>query len=81
MVNVTVVFTNGNVVSLAAQEFDADLASGGGGVVNRYPYKDSEGNDSAVHLRPDDVAGLFVTTGGPLRSGDQAIAYSVAGNK
>ncbi len=81
MVNVTVVFTNGNVVNLAAEEFDADLSSGGGGVVNKYPYKDAGGNDSAIHLRPDDVAGLFITPGGPLPSGDQAIAYSVAGKK
>jgi len=80
MVNVTVVFTNGNVVNLAAQEFDADLKSGGG-VVNKYPYKDAEGKDAAIHLRPNDIAGLFVTPGGPLRSGDPAITYNLAGKK
>jgi hypothetical protein len=31
MVNVTVVFTNGSIVSFAAQEFDADLVSSVGG--------------------------------------------------
>ena len=77
MVTVTVVFTNGNVVEFAAQEFDVEFKSGVG-VANKYPYKDAEGNDSAIHLRPNDVAGLFVTPGGPLRSGDRAIAYTVA---
>jgi hypothetical protein len=62
MVNVTVVFTNGNVVEFAAQEFDADLADTlGASLVSKFPYKDAEGQDSAIHLKPDEVAGLFVT--------------------
>jgi len=60
MVNVTVVFRNGDVVNFAAQEFDADLR-GGSNIVNKYAYKDAEGADSAIQLRPDDVAGVFVT--------------------
>jgi hypothetical protein len=37
MVNVTVVFRNGDVVNFAAQEFDADLR-GGSNIVNKYAY-------------------------------------------
>jgi hypothetical protein len=59
MADVTVVFVNGNVVRFAAQEFDADLRSGSGST-NKYPYKDSEGQDSAIHLRPNQVAGIFI---------------------
>ena len=62
MVNVTVVFTNGTIVSFPAQEFDADLINTqGSDLVSKFPYKDAEGDGSAIHLRPDDVAGLFVT--------------------
>jgi hypothetical protein len=57
--DITVVFVNGNVVRFAAQEFDADLRSASGST-NKYPYKDSEGNDSVIHLRPNQVAGIFV---------------------
>jgi hypothetical protein len=79
MVNVVVVFTNGNVVEFAAQELDVNLLNtGGASSVIKFPYKDAKGNDSAIHLRPNDVSGLFVTPGGPLRSGDHAIRYSVA---
>ena len=73
MVNVTVVFTNGNVVQFAAQEFDVEFKSGVG-IANKYPYKDVEGNDSAIHLRPNDVAGLFVTPGFELERGQSAIS-------
>jgi hypothetical protein len=59
MADVTVVFTNGNVVRFAAQVFDAELRSASGST-NKYPYKDSEGKDSAIHLRPNQVAGIFV---------------------
>jgi hypothetical protein len=76
MVNVTVVFTNGNVVQFAAQEFDVEFKSGVGDA-NKYPYKDAEGNDSAIHLRPNDVAGLFVTPGAEWRAGEQAISVLV----
>jgi hypothetical protein len=62
MVNVVVVFTNGNVVEFSAQEFDADLANTEGtSSVNKFAYKDAEGQDSAIHLKPDQVAGIFVT--------------------
>lgn len=60
MLHVTVVFTNGNVVNFAAQDFDANLY-GELTYINKYPYKDAEGKDSAIHLRPNDVAGVFVT--------------------
>jgi hypothetical protein len=62
MANVTVVFANGNVVNFAAQEFDADLIDTmGPGLVNRFPYKDADGKDSAIHLKPNAVVGVFVT--------------------
>jgi hypothetical protein len=78
MVNVTVVFINGNVVNFVAQEFDADLRSGTG-VVNKYPYKDAEGQDSAIHLKPSEVAGVFLTPTREARRGDdQTISYTVA---
>jgi hypothetical protein len=60
MVSVTVVFTNGNVVEFAAQEFDVNL-HGDRSNVNKYPYKDAEGKDSTIHLQPAEVAGVFVT--------------------
>jgi len=80
MVNVTVVFTNGNIVNFAAQEFDADLKAGRG-ALNRYPYRDAKGKDSAIHLTPNEVTGVFVTPGTELRSDEQAISYTVAGRK
>jgi hypothetical protein len=81
MVNV-VVFTNGNVVEFAAQELDIDLVNtGAANSVVKFPYKDALGNDSAIHLRPNHVSGLFVAPGGPLRSGDHAIRYSAADRK
>jgi hypothetical protein len=80
MEDVTVVFTNGNVVQFAAQKFKVSLRNtGSASSVQEFPYKDAEGNDSAIHLKPDDVSGLFVTPGGPRRSDDPAIGYTVAG--
>ena len=76
MLYVVVVFTNGNVVTFAAKQFDADLKSGLD-YVNKYPYKDAEGNDSAIHLRPNDVAGLFVTPGLELERDEPAISTKV----
>jgi hypothetical protein len=62
MVNVTVVFTNGTLVSFAGQEFDADLVNTyGESAVKKFPYKDAKGQDSAIQLRPKDVVGVFVT--------------------
>jgi hypothetical protein len=62
MVNVAVVFTNGNVVEFAAQEFDVNLHAERD-YVNKYPYKDAGGQDSTIHLQPAEVAGVFVTPG------------------
>jgi hypothetical protein len=82
MVNVVVTFTNGNVVEFVAQEFKANLLNtGGASSVIEFPYKDAKGNDSAIHLRPNDVSGLFVTPRDEFRSGEPAIRYSVAGLK
>ena len=59
MVNVTVVFTNGSIVSFAAQEFDADLVSTyGENSVKKFPYKDAKDQGSVIHLRLKDVLGL-----------------------
>ena len=60
MINVTVVFTNGNVIGFVAQEFNVNLASDRGSL-NKYTYKDSGGNDSSIHLKPAEVAGVFTT--------------------
>jgi hypothetical protein len=82
MVNVVVTFTNGNVVEFVAQEFKANLLNtGGASAVIEFPYKDAKGNDSAIHLRPNDVSGLFITPRDEFRSGEPAIRYSVAGLK
>ena len=60
MVSVTVVFTNGTVVEFAAQEFDVNLHAERGNV-DKYPYKDAEGKESAIHLQSAEVADVFVT--------------------
>ena len=66
-------FTNGNIVSFGAQEFDADLThTVGPAHISKFPYKDTEGQDSFIHLKPNDVAGLFIT------SDENAITYSLA---
>jgi hypothetical protein len=79
MVDVVVVFTNGNVVNFAAQEFDVDLVNTEGGrFVTKFPYKDAEGQDSAIHLKPAQVVGVFVTPGSELSPGEQSIRYTVA---
>jgi hypothetical protein len=79
MEDVTVVFTNGNVVQFRAEEFDANLVDTlGPGLVTKFPYKDAEGNDSAVHLMPNEVAGIFITPSRGTRR-DESIKYSVSG--
>ncbi len=78
MESVTVVFRNGNIVNFVAQEFGADLTENRD-LVNKYPYKNAQGQDSFIHLRPDEVVGVFLTTS-PGRN-EPPIAYSVAGNK
>ena len=52
MEDVTVVFNNGNIVSFVAQEFDVNLKEDGGST-NKYSYKDAQGQDSSIHLRPN----------------------------
>jgi len=75
MEDVTVVFLNGNIVSFVAQEFDVDLKEDSGST-NEYSYKDAQGQDSSIHFRPNQVAGVFCTrsSGG----GEPSIHYSVA---
>ena len=51
MKNVTVVFTSGTVVNFVAREFDVDLGSSRQ-LLNKYAYEDSEGQHSAIHLKP-----------------------------
>jgi hypothetical protein len=60
METVTVVFTNGNIVTFHAQELDVDLISQPS-VLNKLPYKNPNGEESFIHLRPRDVAGIFLT--------------------
>ncbi len=59
MIHVSVVFSNGNVVNFDAQEFDATIETGSG-IVQKYPYKDAAGQDSAIHVKPAEVAGIFL---------------------
>ncbi len=76
MEQVTVVFINGNIVSFGAQEFDVDLTTGNRGAPQKYPYKDAQGQDSFVHLEPNEVAGIFLTKA--AHSNDDPISYTVA---
>jgi hypothetical protein len=81
MVHVTVAFANGNVVEFDAEEFNVDLYDTPGvSCVSKFTYKDHQGNNSAVHLKPEDVAGIFIT---PYEGvgGGQPIGYAVAGRK
>ncbi len=61
METVTVVFTNGNIVNFEAQKIDMDLTTGNRNNVNRYPYKNTLGEASAIYLQPAEVAGVFLT--------------------
>ena len=82
MIRVTVVFTNGNVVGFAAEEFNVDLYNTAGpGYVGKFTYKDHEGNNSAIHLKPDDVAGIFITPTSPPEPGEPPIKFAVASGK
>ncbi len=76
MEHVTVVFANGSIVSFVAQEFDVNLKESSGST-NKYPYKDAQGQDSSIHLRPNQVAGVFRTrsSGG---DGPSITVHSVA---
>jgi hypothetical protein len=63
-----VVFTNGSIVSFAAQEFDADLMiTSGESSVKMFPYKYAKGQDfdvlkvfvtSAPSLNPEEMPSL-----------------------
>jgi hypothetical protein len=77
MDSVTVVFGNGSVVQFYAQEFDVNLASDYQ-TVNRYPYKDAQGHDSAIFLRPNAIAGIVLSKA--ATGGDPAVAYKVSGS-
>ena len=65
MDTVTVVFTNGNIVSFEAQEIDMDLTAGNRNNVNKFPYKNARGEDSAIYLQPSEVAGVILTKAAP----------------
>ncbi len=69
MVTVTVVFVNGQALTFQAQEFDADLRHSKTDEPNYevipLPYKDAAGGDSHIHLKPTEVAGIFVTKAEP----------------
>jgi hypothetical protein len=77
MDSVTVVFENGDIVQFDAQEFDADFAENRG-LINKYPYKDAQGSDSAIYLKPSHVAGIFLTK--PADNVSPAVAYKVPGS-
>jgi hypothetical protein len=77
MDSITIVFDNGDIVQFYAQEFDADFTVNPGRI-NKYPYKDAQRNDSAIYLKPNEIAGFFLT-----RAPDDvspAIAYKVPGS-
>lgn len=76
MQDVTVVFTNGNIVLFEAEDFPATLENSSPAVFAKIPYKDGAGQDSFIHLRPRDVAGIFLTRS---NSSTQTIVYTVAG--
>jgi hypothetical protein len=79
MDNVTVVFTNGNIVSFDAHEFEVDLSTGNKDIVQKYPYKDAQGHDSFVHLEPNEVAGVFLTRAAHRNAAP--ISYTVANSR
>jgi hypothetical protein len=67
MQSVTVVFKNGAIAHFSAEEFDANFGEALN-YVNKYPYKDAQGNESAIYLKPDVVAGVFLTQPAPGES-------------
>jgi hypothetical protein len=57
------VFTNGAIVSFATRGFAADLVTTyGESSVKKFPYEYATGQDSVIHMRLNDVAGVFVTS-------------------
>ncbi len=79
MDNVTVVFVNGSVANFSAEEFDVDLTAGPPDFVNRYPYKNDVGEDSAIFLQPQHIAGIFLTKPEPGRT--KPITVSLPGTR
>jgi hypothetical protein len=68
-----------NIVSFAAQEFDAGLVNTyGDSSTKKFPNKDANGQDSAMRLRPNDVAGVFVTSSTSVDPEEMPITYKVA---
>jgi hypothetical protein len=66
---VAIVFSNGSKVEFHATEFDINLEpqnlagySGGGNYsqVQKLTYKDADGNDAPLYLKPSEVAGIAV---------------------
>ncbi len=80
MDTVTVVFTNGNIVSFMAEEFDVALENRSSDKIAKYSYKNGRGGDSHVYLKPSEVAGIFLTQIDP-REREPAIHYTVPGKK
>jgi len=75
MQHVTVAFKNGNMVTFDAEEFDANFTEHGS-ILNKYPYKDGQGQDSFIHLKPNEVAGVFLTKA--ARISNSPIEYTVS---
>jgi acyl-CoA synthetase (AMP-forming)/AMP-acid ligase II len=75
---VTVVFTNGNIVTFEAQELDMDVTMGNRNNVIRYPYKNALGEDSAIYLQPSEVAGVILTKATP--GNPQGVTYQRPGS-
>lgn len=76
MQHVVVVFKNGNIVEIFAEEFSAELDERSNRL-QKMDYKDAQDKDSAIYLRPGDVSGIFVTS--LQRSGNRATHYIAPG--
>lgn len=61
MVGVGIVFTNGSKMYFKAQEFDITTSNKDQRFVERFEYKDAEGNTKPLYLRLNEVAGISVT--------------------
>jgi len=84
MDTITVVFMNGDVVSFPGTEFgttpDRFLGEQHPGRVTKFSYKNGQGEDSFIYLRPNAVAGVFLTQAEP-RSLIGPITVHVAGQQ
>lgn len=77
MDSVTVVFVNGNIVNFLAEEFNVGLDGSSGSVIKKFAYKDAQGQDSAIYLKPREIAGIFLTKTAPGES--IPVSYKVGG--